>query len=307
MSYWRLTEQAAAPPQPSEDNGKKTVRVFAQDDPGSPGTTILGTKDSDGNEGDFKGPQGDQGVQGNQGNVGPAGTIPTTSAADINDPTEIELTGTAGGLARLVCEANAGTSDDATLYIYDTNGPAKNSPYVMNTSDGGTSRWIAIAGKFTTMELTSNLGSRLITAAEIAAIIANAPTKESFFSAGADTANQDNYSVRNAAASASSYFSFFVPHDFTSLVSLELIVFPTSTQIAADIDLFSSYAEIGQDRTAHQESDTTITYNLTANQMAGLDISSVFSAIVAGDFCGIHVDQSGAPVMKYLGIRLRYN
>jgi len=134
------------------------------------------------------------------------------------------------------------------------------------------------------------------------------PTKHKFFSAGADTANSDGYSVRSAGSTAQSYFTFKVPHDFTSLTSIELIGFSSGSFSVQDIDLNSSYGSIGEDRTTHQESDTTSTYSATVNLLTAIDLAGVLSSLVAGDFVGIHVDHNGiGTTQKYLGIDMRYS
>lgn len=165
MSRIQLTEQSVDPPTPSQDGGKKTVVVFAKNDGGN---TVIKAKDSAGVIADFKGIQGDQGDQGDIGLTGPPGTLAKQIVADIEDPTEIESLTLAVIGADVIAqeEIGAGAPDLSTVYAYDTNGPAKNSPFVMNTGDGGTTRWVALVSSKTNGTVTAADGSRLISSDE---------------------------------------------------------------------------------------------------------------------------------------------
>lgn len=306
-----ITQQAAAPVKPREDNGKKTVIVFAKDDPGSPGTTVLGSIDSDDQEGDYKGPKGIDGDQGVPGPAGPPGTIAVQFVVDANNPTELEVLTLLGIGSEVVAHQKVGANgtDLVTAYFYDESGPVKNAPFVMNTGDGGDTRWVAQVSKFTNIGSVAADGSRFITVAEAAAIAAIVPpTKQKYFSVFSDTASQDNYGVRSAGSTAQTFFTFQIPHDFVSLISLQAVYFNSSSLVTVDIDLNSNYGALGEDRANHQESDTTTTYSSNANEISSLDISVVFSSLAAGDFCGVNVDHNGiGATSKYLGILLRYN
>ena len=133
------------------------------------------------------------------------------------------------------------------------------------------------------------------------------PTK--FFSVGpgSQTAAQDFYSIRSATSTSNTFYSFSIPHDFTSLISLVVVFWPNTTIASVDIDLFSSYALIGEDRTTNQESDTTTTYSATVNILSELDISGVFSSIAANDKCGLQIIQNSiGSTLKYLKLEGRY-
>jgi hypothetical protein len=74
-----------------------------------------------------------------------------------------------------------------------------------------------------------------------------------------------------------------------------------------DIDISSDYGGLGEVYNANSETNTTITYSVTVDQLTGLDVSSVYSAVAANDFCGLFVDQNAiGQTMYYLGIYLRY-
>lgn len=143
MSRIKMTEQSVDPATPSQDNGKKTVVVFAKDD--GAGTTILASKDSAGNVGDFVGPQGAQGDQGDQGDQGPAGTVNKLSVADLSNPAS-ELASQGGTTGDPIFCFEDIDPAIGTQYIFDsTITAAVNVPYIVQGSGG---RWIATIHKF---------------------------------------------------------------------------------------------------------------------------------------------------------------
>ena len=146
--------------------------------------------------------------------------------------------------------------------------------------------------------------------------VGGAATKEKFFyfvaQAGTSTQSLGDHIVLNVGASSGARFNFNVPHDFTSLTDLVLMAIPTAGSAGAGkgIDLFSDYGAVGESRTNHSESNTTITFDLTgtAEQHAEIDISSVFSVLAANDRCAIRfIHNAVGGAINYLGVRLRYN
>lgn len=122
--------------------------------------------------------------------------------------------------------------------------------------------------------------------------------------------NDGEYRVRTIAGSAAFRFNFTIPLDFDALVSVEIVGWPMAGAAGPgkDIDLFSNYAAIGEDKAAHAESDLATVYDTgVIDQFFALDLSPVFSALTAGDFCGVRIDhQAIGGTIDYLGIRLRY-
>jgi len=137
------------------------------------------------------------------------------------------------------------------------------------------------------------------------------PVKERFYIATDYNSNLGDFRNRSVGSAGNYNFTFSIPNDFISLVSIEAvgIVSSGAAQTNRNIDLSSDYASIGENFQQHSETNTTILYDLSgkSNQLVGLDVSSVFSQIVAGDFCGLninHITIGGS--IEYIGIRLRY-
>jgi hypothetical protein len=131
--------------------------------------------------------------------------------------------------------------------------------------------------------------------------------REVFFNGALYTHTEGDFQTARQGAGGGLRLTFSTPLDFKALVSLEVVVIPEFTEAAADIDLSSDYGAAGELFTANSSVDTAITYNLTINTLAELDISSVFPSLAAGDHCGIFLDHQGiGGNLHYLGVKMRY-
>jgi hypothetical protein len=107
--------------------------------------------------------------------------------------------------------------------------------------------------------------------------------------------------VREIGSTSAWDFDFAVPNDFSSLVSLEAIGIPNASFSNKGIYLSSVYGAVG-------ETDNAKTFSGTGNQWIAINVASVFTALAAGDICGVRVDhQSIGTTINYIGVRLRYN
>lgn len=134
-------------------------------------------------------------------------------------------------------------------------------------------------------------------------------TKQVLFGTRNNTSG--NYASNNVGGTGAGRFTFLTPHDFVSLVSLQLvgIVSAGADGAARDIDFFSSYGAIGELSTTHGSSDSASTYDLTGqtDKFYAFDISSLYASLAAGDFAGLLVDHKGiGGGIDYVGILLRY-
>lgn len=141
---------------------------------------------------------------------------------------------------------------------------------------------------------------------------AGAAAKSAFYRAEANS-NYNNYRTRSVGTGGNHRFTFDVPDDFATLVYLWLVGAPTggAAGAAKDIDLASNYGRINQGESVifNQETDTASTYDFSglADTWVGIDISGVFSSLVAGHSCGVLVDHNGiGGSIEYRGIRIGY-
>ena len=148
------------------------------------------------------------------------------------------------------------------------------------------------------------------TAATFQTPAAGSATKQFFYSAET-SGNSGNYRVRSQGGSGAFRYNFFVPHDFSTLTSIQAIgiVSAGAAQTARDIDLFSDYGALGEASNNHTESDTASTFDLSggSGQLRGISLSTVFTSLAANDFCGIQIDHNSiGGSIEYIGILLRY-
>lgn len=103
------------------------------------------------------------------------------------------------------------------------------------------------------------------------------------------------------------FMSFKVPHDFNSIISAEIIIIPQDTVALANIDTHSNYGLIGEAYNIHSEDEVAATYDMTTDQLFGVDVSGILTALVAEDIVGLGIDCEDAGHRFYVvGFYLRY-
>jgi len=133
------------------------------------------------------------------------------------------------------------------------------------------------------------------------------PVKEFFYTGTSFNANRGDFRVRTIATDAAFRFSFPVPADLVTLVSVGVMGIPELTNPAAQIDLLSDYGAVGEAFNTHSESDLGGTFAVVDDELFELDVTSVFSALAAGDRCGIRVDHMAiGGNIDYIGVRMAY-
>jgi len=120
--------------------------------------------------------------------------------------------------------------------------------------------------------------------------------------------DKGDYATHYIASGGASFFSFRVPADFKTLLKLVMVAIPNNTQNNGPFALSSQYGAVGEQSDAHSETDPGGTVSTIANETFELDISSVFSALSAGDACGLDLNQNGITGgVHYLGVLLQYS
>jgi len=131
-------------------------------------------------------------------------------------------------------------------------------------------------------------------------------TMEIFFNTAQGDGTKGDHQVKSIGTTGSLNIEFHIPQDYTATTSIVMVAIPESTGSGKDIDLTSDYGAAGETFNIHSESNVAITYTFTTDQIDEFDISSVFSSIAAGDYCGLLWDHNGVGTVKIIGIRLRY-
>jgi hypothetical protein len=112
--------------------------------------------------------------------------------------------------------------------------------------------------------------------------------KEVFFYGLNHSTQINNYKCTSINETGTDYYSFVIPDDFNHLHELKLCGITQNGGSGKNIKLYSNYGGVGDSHTSTSESDTTKTFDLgNADDIIELDISSVFSNIIAGDICGL--------------------
>jgi len=105
--------------------------------------------------------------------VGPPGTLTVVTTIDTTNPVELNSISNIDVGTSVLVKEDRTDSDYYTMYVFDANNTQpETAPYIMNTSLGGSTNWIAIGGAFTTQALVDATGSTLMTIAQSAKLAA---------------------------------------------------------------------------------------------------------------------------------------
>lgn len=127
----------------------------------------------------------------------------------------------------------------------------------------------------------------------------------------APSTTSSNYPVRRLNTNGNYSFFFNVPFDFGNLISLYIVASAASggaVGASKNIDLFSSYGALGQSNITKTGTNTTTIYTIPAvGEFFSIPLTSVFPNLVAGDFCGVRVNQVGVGGnVDYYAVVIRY-
>lgn len=139
-----------------------------------------------------------------------------------------------------------------------------------------------------------------------------APTKDVFFPAlHAENGASENVDanvyissiqLRNAGEGAG--IAFYIPHDFTSIVAAELLVWARNTT-TLDLTVDAGWAADGEVATTDSAS---ISESVTNLEFYDFDVAAALTGIAAGDMGGMRVRQvANTDDCNIIGLRLRYS
>ncbi len=113
-----------------------------------------------------------------------------------------------------------------------------------------------------------------------------------------------DFPISIMAAADISRFVFRIPDDFSLLVTAVVEVSPDATE-TVQWDVATDFAADGEARTTHSGSLTDSQLAVTADQLAGLDVSGALTGIAAGDFVGMAFT-SDTTSLLVLGLFIKY-
>ena len=126
-----------------------------------------------------------------------------------------------------------------------------------------------------------------------------------FATNGNDT--RGTYATVVIASNANVDITFFAPNDLVDFGTAEVVLMPVATNTLRDIDIIVNYATVGEDLALNVGSNTTATYDLIADQIKSIDITSLLGSIKAGDFVGVNIDHNSVGQnIDYLGVLITY-
>ena len=122
-----------------------------------------------------------------------------------------------------------------------------------------------------------------------------------------DGSDGDYICARLRDADDAGFMTFRCPENFSAITTAAIVVIPKATQAAADWDIHSDYGAEGEDPQTHNESDTTSTYNVTLDVIFHVDVSSILSSLVAGDYVGLAIyNKNAAHDVYVLGFYMKF-
>jgi len=215
------------------------TQIITKGDKGDTGATgATGDDGADGND-------GATGATGGTGPTGASGSLQDLPVVSASNPTELNSENSVSlGLFVVASQAVAGGDDIETLYGYDANNSLGiSAPYIMATSDGGNTRWIALSGRFTVYEPTSKIASRFILAAEI--------SKLAGIETGA-TADQSDSEIKTA------YENNADTNEFSDAEKTKLAGIDTGAEVNTKEKFFSPGSDTAnQDNYSHRSAGST--------------------------------------------------
>lgn len=120
--------------------------------------------------------------------------------------------------------------------------------------------------------------------------------------------HRGNFRVRRVSRNGRFRISFPMPPELGAVTAVSIAGVPRRDDAAADIEVYGSYGPVGAPAGASGGSITGVSYALTAGEMFLVDATSIFAAAVAGDLCGLMVDNDGlAGNVGYLGVAVEYS
>lgn len=109
-----------------------------------------------------------------------------------------------------------------------------------------------------------------------------------------------------ASGGGSDNITFKIPHDYTSIISAEIIGFSFANDATADYDFRSAYGAIGEIKDNHEENNIGTTYNVIGNILTSFNVANILTLISPNDYGTIQIDNNSANNLGIFGMRFRY-
>jgi len=99
--------------------------------------------------------------------------------------------------------------------------------------------------------------------------------------------------------------NFFIPEDFSSLLSAVVIIIGLSTHTNT-FNINVDYGSNGEAYNTHSDGTTTGNISVITSQITEIDFSGLLSSISIGDYVGVAIDKNVNSTLHYLGLKITY-
>ena len=113
-----------------------------------------------------------------------------------------------------------------------------------------------------------------------------------------------DFTVRRINSTEKVSFNFFIPADFTTLVSAELVTIPDATE-TINWNVTTDFGAAGEAYNANSDSVTSST-SATASQLLESDLSAALTGLAASDYVGL-IFHSDTTLIRIVGLRIKYS
>jgi len=112
------------------------------------------------------------------------------------------------------------------------------------------------------------------------------------------------WAVARIGANKAGHFNLRVPHDYTTLTDLVVVIIPDTTE-TVQFDANLAAAALGENFETVTNSIVNSTLGVTLQVLAELNLSTLFTGVAALDYVGIRLN-SDTTNLEIIGLRLRY-
>lgn len=206
---------------------------------------------------------------------------------------------------------------DATGQIFYWNGttwvPVSGLPvptFTVFQPDTGTSPTATTPGETVTFTGTNGISVLGDAGTDTITIEGRSNTRVRYITTGWNS-NAGAYRTRQWSSTTSSNFSFYVPDEAVSVVSIGMIAINQNVSGVQNISLTSNFAAVGENFQTNVQTNPGFTFDFTTNapplNLFTLPLDSVFVGVQPGDYCGVTLSsQPVGSTYRALFIRLEY-